>query len=224
LSEVLELGTVDATEIGLVWDADNRLLSDPETGEIVRLEKVVDEATAKAASYRIWATEAGIEILKAQKRSIDRQIKQRKARLDVFRSLYLDDMVSVAKTMMEKAKKRGQSIKIGFGVVGWRQSSRKIEFGDFNSALAYTQVNAPEALKATIDLANVSERRRAAISAILVNLAATEEGCEVSIDTDRIPESLVRALPVDAFLVTEGGKPTWYIKGDRPKGGDDVED
>lgn len=215
-------GTFQPEDLGLVWDGENRWLIDAETGEVVRLEVVVDEATAKAAAYRIWATEASIAVLKRQKRDLDRQIKQRTARLEYFRATYEPGIVAVAKSLMEKAKTRLKSMQIGFCKVGYSASSRSIRVTDPLIAAKHCARHAPEALQVTVDLSGVSPSSRQSLADALCEIAECwPAAAAINIRTSMADSGM--GMSANGFEVDPGGKDEWYVRGVKAKEGGDGE-
>lgn len=201
--------------IGLVWDEGTRKLVDPETGEIYPLEEITDEATAKAASYRIFCNASAIKHLDAEKKAITHQIDQRKKRAEVLREMYLEGLKAFARPLIAAAK-RGQSVTVGYCKVGFAASRRSVKAIDEAKALRWALTHAPEAARVTVDLSAIPAEARREVAITLAKLAFIcdddDNGGAVTGDvrTTLIPEDV--PLPSAIWTVKPAGEEDWYAR------------
>lgn len=204
------------SDVGLEWDEAARRLVDPETGEVIDVAPVVDDATAVAASYRLMCNAKAIEHLDAQIKELQARKKQREKRAEYLLSLYRAGLITVARAKIEDLGNRKQSTLLGYVTVGWSTTKPSVKVRDERKALDYVLAASPKALKLEVDVNKLPDAVRPILLTAITDPFGEERlfasGVEGAIRTTLIAEDERGSLPADAFDVHSGGEQGWYVR------------
>lgn len=206
-----ETVTPDIEELGLVLHPEYGFL-DPETGETfgtLTEGEFADLAAAQKTAMYVAYNDDAIKRLEEQKKALESQIKQRKARTEFFKVTYLDAFKKLAEGIMPKGKK---SVAVGLLTVSCRALPEQITVKQNEDAPFTIAKIAPASTKITFDL-TVPDLPTQAVKQLATLARTLKEAATVNVLVSKLTEDDKKLLvQEDAIEIRPKGEEKWDFK------------